>query len=363
MRTATPTATGRARPRTPNPTRHLTRTPTRTQPRPRPDAHAYAHRNPNRDLDAYAHAHRNPDRDPHGNGNILTDHLADANCHAYAYCHAHSNRVSIAHCDDRRMQRTGEQRRVRGQRSMDIHRDRQQAGYSTGEHHTGARSARFGLLPGAAAARDLSGLGEPGGSEVERNLLGELAALGGSYSSGYQTISVPSTADKVTLTFGTIPAAMPRRATIARGAAAARHLRRDQNAHQGAGARPRVEAGEFRSTAYRGSLVLYIEVFNDSTGGTGRTWRYVDDVSVWRVPSSRRRRPRPLPLHRRRPRRVPPPAHLPARRCRWSASVMGSSSIASPADGKIVIDEGAVEPFPLDPALDIRRAKPARRTA
>src|SRR5690606_35889588 len=37
----------------------------------------------------------------------------------------------------------------------------------------------------------------------------------------------------------------------------------------------------FDLTPYRGtSLVLYFEVYNDSTGNTGRTWMFVDDVSV-----------------------------------------------------------------------------------
>ena len=36
-----------------------------------------------------------------------------------------------------------------------------------------------------------------------------------------------------------------------------------------------------RPGAYRGrSLVLYFEVYNDGTGPQGRTWMFVDDVSV-----------------------------------------------------------------------------------
>ncbi len=37
----------------------------------------------------------------------------------------------------------------------------------------------------------------------------------------------------------------------------------------------------FDLTAYRGkSIVLYFETYNDSTGASGRTWMFLDDVSL-----------------------------------------------------------------------------------
>ena len=37
----------------------------------------------------------------------------------------------------------------------------------------------------------------------------------------------------------------------------------------------------FDLTAYRGkSVVIYFETYNDSTAATGRTWMFLDDVSV-----------------------------------------------------------------------------------
>ena len=69
------------------------------------------------------------------------------------------------------------------------------AGYTTAEAHTGARSARLGLLPG----QDLTDLGRPGTSE--RNLLGEEAPENASFSAAHQTISIPANAGAVTLSF------------------------------------------------------------------------------------------------------------------------------------------------------------------
>ena len=79
---------------------------------------------------------------------------------------------------------------------------------------------------------------------------------------------------------------MPRRATIERAVllqpgtfAGIKTLMKGQENDR------RWKQASFDLTAYRGmSLVLYIEVFNDSTGSTGRTWMYVDDVSVLACP-------------------------------------------------------------------------------
>ncbi len=150
------------------------------------------------------------------------------------------------------------------------------AGYATADFHSGARAARFGLLPGAQ-------VNQPGsGALFDRNLLGELAPSGAAFSSGYQTISIPSTAAQAALAFWYKPgSADPTNdfqrvlllnpstyglvATLWKGA------ENDQVWKQ------RI----IDLTAYRGrSLVLYFEVYNNETTGAARTWMYLDDVSV-----------------------------------------------------------------------------------
>ena len=77
----------------------------------------------------------------------------------------------------------------------------------------------------------------------------------------------------------------------------------------------RWKQASFDLTAYRGmSLVLYIEVFNDSTGSTGRTWMYVDDVSVLACP---KQPPAPAPTATPSPTPTPAvdPAARPSDRC------------------------------------------------
>ena len=77
------------------------------------------------------------------------------------------------------------------------------AGYTTAQAFSGARSSRFGLLPGMAAAAT-----QPDGpARIETNLLGEAGALGATYSSGYQTVSIPSDATSATLHFWYKPGA------------------------------------------------------------------------------------------------------------------------------------------------------------
>ena len=77
------------------------------------------------------------------------------------------------------------------------------AGYTTAQAFSGARSARFGLLPGMAAAAT-----QPDGpARIETNLLGEAGILGATYSSGYQTVSIPADATSATLRFWYKPGA------------------------------------------------------------------------------------------------------------------------------------------------------------
>lgn len=68
------------------------------------------------------------------------------------------------------------------------------AGYTTAQAHAGLRSARLDVLPATLIAASRI-------SAAERNILGELAPRGASYSSGYQTVSIPADARSATLAF------------------------------------------------------------------------------------------------------------------------------------------------------------------
>ena len=160
------------------------------------------------------------------------------------------------------------------------------AGYSTAQPHTGTRSARLGLLPAAVASGELSGLGQPGRVEPERNLLDELVPMGASYSSGYQTIRIPSTANRVTLTLWYYPG------SDATSGDFQRVMLLNPGTYTEIKTLMKVQENDrawkqttFDLTPYLGkSLVLYFEVLNNSTVSTGRTWMYVDDVSVLACP-------------------------------------------------------------------------------
>jgi len=232
------------------------------------------------------------------------------------------------------------------------------AGYSTAQPHTGARSARFGLLPGVLAAAAPSILQKSDSSIPERNLLGELAPLGASYSSGYQTISVPAAADKVTLTLWYYPGSdattgdYQRVVLLQPGTFAGIKTLMKVQEHDRTW-----KQATFDLTPYRGmSLVLYIEVLNDSTAAAGRTWMYVDDVSVSACPKQP-----PTATPTATPSPTPTPAVLPAPAALQGAPLqmvgIGEGVVQHwhlPPDGRIVLDEGAAEPFPLDPTLGIR---------
>ena len=69
------------------------------------------------------------------------------------------------------------------------------AGYTTVQAFSGVRSARFGLPPGMAAAQSTAP------ARVEYNLLGEAGIFGATYSSGYQTVSIPAGLASATLHF------------------------------------------------------------------------------------------------------------------------------------------------------------------
>ena len=65
-------------------------------------------------------------------------------------------------------------------------------GYTAAQARSGLRSARLGVAPSGYRAEDEgAGQAPPAPSGPERNLLGELAPLGASYSTAYQTIAIP----------------------------------------------------------------------------------------------------------------------------------------------------------------------------
>ncbi len=153
------------------------------------------------------------------------------------------------------------------------------AAYTSASAHTGARSLRLGLLPASRLAPDSS----PGAmTGEESNLLGEHAPAGATYSTAHQTVILPAGAASLTLTLwrqpGTTAAAgdwqrllLLKPNTYAVLATLWRGLQND-DAWQPAA---------FDLTPYRGqTVVLYFEVYNDSTGAAGRTWLFVDDISL-----------------------------------------------------------------------------------
>jgi hypothetical protein len=153
------------------------------------------------------------------------------------------------------------------------------AGYTSAQAFSGSRSARFGLLPGMAAAAT-----QPDGpARIETNLLGEAGALGATYSSGYQTISIPSDATSATLHFWYKPGAD---GTSTADFQRVLLLRSNDYGLLKQLLRTRLNSTVWREAsfdlaAYRGkSVVVYFETYNDSTAATGRTWMFLDDVSV-----------------------------------------------------------------------------------
>ena len=156
-------------------------------------------------------------------------------------------------------------------------------GYTTAQAHAGQRSARLGIAPSAYAAGE-SALMIP--AELppgpERNLLGELAAAGASYSTVYQTVSIPADAASATLTFWHKPGTQAtsgdfqrvlllRPTTYAVLQVLMKTLKNSESWLQ----------ARFDLSSYRGqSVVIYFEVYNDNVSSSPRTWLFVDDVSV-----------------------------------------------------------------------------------
>ncbi len=157
------------------------------------------------------------------------------------------------------------------------------AGYTTAQARTGARSARLGVVPtGYSTTGEFGAPNLVLSSVQERNLLGELAPLGASYSTAYQTIAVPAGARTATLSFWHRPGSQASAGDFQRVmllkpvtydaiATVWKTLANSTN----------WQNTTFDLTSYRGqSIVLYFEVYNDDISAGARTWMYVDDVSV-----------------------------------------------------------------------------------
>ena len=155
-------------------------------------------------------------------------------------------------------------------------------GITTAQAHAGVRSARLGIVPAGFLAIDVDAgaARQPGGPE--RNLLGELALAGASYSTAYQTVAIPAGARTVTLTFWYKPGSQGaggdfQRVLLLRPGSygfLATLMKTLDNAAEW-------RAATFDLSAYRGqSVVLYFEVYNDNISAGPRTWMYVDEVSV-----------------------------------------------------------------------------------
>ncbi len=174
-----------------------------------------------------------------------------------------------------------------------------QGSYTTTQMHTGARAARLGIAPptaslGSAALlrpatplkpvsdRATPPLGPVSDRAAETNLLGELAPAAASYSTAYQTLTVPASAPSVTLSFWYRPGA-----ESTAGADYQRVLLLNADYSYRATVLQVLENASawrqatFDLTPYRGqTLVLYFEVYNDDTTFGPKAWTYLDDVSV-----------------------------------------------------------------------------------
>ena len=153
------------------------------------------------------------------------------------------------------------------------------AAYSSAAAHSGARSLRLGLLPAAGLALDAAAVGPP---HVESNLLGETAPSGATYSTAHQTVSLPAGAASLVLTYWRLPG------TTAAAGDWQRLLLLKPGSYavlttlwRGLQSADTWQATTVDLTPYRSqTVVLYFEVYNNSTTAADRSWLFVDDVSL-----------------------------------------------------------------------------------
>jgi hypothetical protein len=154
--------------------------------------------------------------------------------------------------------------------------------YATEKAHSGARSARLGIAPVAGGAGVAGDAAAPAAGE--RNLLGELAVDAASYSTAYQTMSLPAGAQTLRLRYwywtgtdATAGNADFQRVLLLKPGTYGVLKTLSKSLSNGGEWRQ----GELDLSPYAGqSVVLYFEVYNDNTAASPRTWMYVDDVSM-----------------------------------------------------------------------------------
>ncbi len=151
------------------------------------------------------------------------------------------------------------------------------AGFTNALAHTGLRSLRLGLLPGALIQSSDGG---------EQNLLGELAPAGAAYSTAYQLLHLPADAASLTLAWWQQPGSAAstgdwQRVLLLQPGSFARITELQRFLRNDAAWTP----ATFDLTPYRGrDVILYFEVYNNDTGPAGRTWLFLDDVSLQSCP-------------------------------------------------------------------------------
>ncbi|NUQ38315.1 MAG: hypothetical protein HUU23_11070 [Caldilineales bacterium] len=148
------------------------------------------------------------------------------------------------------------------------------AAYSTAQPRSGERSLRLGLLPATSLAAPPA---------PERGLDGALLPADATYSTAYQSFTIPAGVHSATLSLWLLPDSAdgdgdsqsiyllpaqsnwPPRATLL-------HTLSHAQAWQ---------PFTFDLTPYAGeTLRLYFQVYNNDTGPAGRSWMYVDDVTL-----------------------------------------------------------------------------------
>lgn len=147
------------------------------------------------------------------------------------------------------------------------------ARYTSQQVHGGERAARLGLLPGAT----LDPFAQPPFTPW-----GESVPAGAAYSTAYQKLALPVDLQSATLSFWLYTGseasdgdwqrvAFLKPQTYSKLRVFLRTLQNEQAWHR--------FSYDVRAFAGR-EVLLYFEVYNDSTANSERTWLYVDDVSL-----------------------------------------------------------------------------------
>ncbi len=150
---------------------------------------------------------------------------------------------------------------------------RRHSAYVTAPAHEGSRSLRLGLLPRGFT---------PETSEPNMESQRRKHVRGWRLSRVYQTISLPKDATAITLTFWYRPGTDARRGDRQRVMLLRpRRYTRIKTLMNGLENDRTWKQARFDLSQYAGrKVVLYFDVYNNRTGPKGRTWMFLDDVSV-----------------------------------------------------------------------------------